>query len=56
MPTDRRPGIPEKDATTLQGKGFGLHIRDSSFIANKALIKEIEALAVKNDIPTSAPC
>ncbi|MDO6589154.1 M42 family peptidase [Loktanella sp. D2R18] len=45
------PGIPEKDATTLQGKGFGLHIRDSSFIADKALVKEIEALAVKNNIP-----
>ncbi len=45
------PGIPEKDATTLQGKGFGLHIRDSSFIADKALVKEIEAIAIKNDIP-----
>ncbi|MCG3268896.1 M42 family metallopeptidase [Yoonia sp. I 8.24] len=45
------PGIPEKDATTLQGKGFGLHIRDSSFIADKVLVKEIEAIAVKNDIP-----
>jgi endoglucanase len=45
------PGIPEKDATTQQGKGFGLHIRDSSFIADKALVKEIEAIAVKNDIP-----
>lgn len=45
------PGIPEKDATTRQGKGFGLHIRDSSFIADKALVKEIEAIAIKNDIP-----
>lgn len=45
------PGIPEKDATTQQGKGFGLHIRDSSFIADKALVKEIEAIAVKNNIP-----
>jgi endoglucanase len=45
------PGIPEKDATTQQGKGFGLHIRDSSFIADKALVKEIEAIAIKNDIP-----
>ena len=45
------PGIPEKDATTQQGEGFGLHVRDSSFIADKALVSEIEALAIKKDIP-----
>jgi len=45
------PGIPDKDATTRQGKGFGLHVRDSSFIADKALVNEIEALAIKKDIP-----
>ncbi len=45
------PGIPAKDATTLQGEGFGLHIRDSSFIADRDLVKQIEALAIKNDIP-----
>jgi endoglucanase len=45
------PGVPEKDATTVQGKGFGLHVRDSSFIADKALVREIETLAIKNDIP-----
>ena len=45
------PGIPEKDATTIQGKGFGLHVRDSSFIADKALVKEIEDLAIAKDIP-----
>ena len=45
------PGIPEKDATTQQGKGFGLHVRDSSFIADKALVSEIETLAKKNAIP-----
>ena len=45
------PGIPEKDVTTQQGKGFGLHVRDSSFIADKALVNEGEALAIKNDIP-----
>ncbi|KJZ19759.1 M42 family metallopeptidase [Loktanella sp. S4079] len=45
------PGIPEKDATTQQGKGFGLHVRDSSFIADKKLVGEIEALAIKNNIP-----
>lgn len=45
------PGIAEKDATTLQGKGFGLHIRDGSFISDRELVKEIEAIAIKNDIP-----
>lgn len=45
------PGIPEQFATTTQGKGFGLHVRDSSFIADKALVHEIEEIAVKNDIP-----
>ena len=45
------PGVSSKDATTVQGEGFGLHIRDSSFIADKALVREIEALAIKNDIP-----
>ncbi|PUB12100.1 M42 family metallopeptidase [Yoonia sediminilitoris] len=45
------PGIPEKDATTKQGEGFGLHVRDSSFIADKALVKDIEQLAIKNGIP-----
>ena len=45
------PGVPEKDATTTQGKGFGLHVRDSSFIADKALVQEIETLATKKKIP-----
>jgi len=45
------PGIPEKDATTTQGKGFGLHVRDSSFIADKALVREIEDIALANEIP-----
>lgn len=45
------PGVPDKDATTIQGKGFGLHVRDSSFIADKALVREIEALAQKKKIP-----
>ncbi|MEL6957804.1 MAG: M20/M25/M40 family metallo-hydrolase [Pseudomonadota bacterium] len=45
------PGVPDKDATTQQGKGFGLHVRDSSFIADKALVKEIEDIAIKQKIP-----
>lgn len=45
------PGIPDKDATTIQGKGFGLHVRDSSFIADKKLVAEVEAIAKKRKIP-----
>ncbi len=45
------PGIPDKDATTIQGKGFGLHVRDSSFIADRDLVRDIAALAEKHDIP-----
>lgn len=45
------PGVPEKDMTTKQGEGFGLHVRDSSFIADKKLVAEIEALAKKKKIP-----
>lgn len=45
------PGVPAHNRTTTQGEGFGLHIRDGSFISDKALVKEIEALAVAKDIP-----
>ena len=45
------PGVPEQDRTTEQGKGFGLHLRDGSFIADKALVAEFEALAIKKKIP-----
>lgn len=45
------PGVPEKDRTTKQGDGFGLHVRDSSFIADKKLVSEIEQLAIAKDIP-----
>ena len=45
------PGVPEQDRTTEQGKGFGLHIRDGSFIADRALVAEIEALAKAREIP-----
>ncbi|MDX8347666.1 M20/M25/M40 family metallo-hydrolase [Cognatiyoonia sp. IB215446] len=45
------PGVPDKDATTHQGQGFGLHVRDGSFIADKALVADIEALAIKKKIP-----
>ncbi|NDR59398.1 M42 family metallopeptidase [Aliiruegeria sabulilitoris] len=45
------PGVPEQDRTTEQGKGFGLHVRDTSFIADKALVAEFDALARAENIP-----
>ena len=45
------PGVPEQSRTTKQGEGFGLHIRDGSFIADKGLVAEIEKLAIKKKIP-----
>jgi len=45
------PGIPEKDVTTTQGNGFGLHIRDSSFIADRDLVRDFAAVAEANNIP-----
>lgn len=45
------PGVPEQDRTTEQGKGFGLKIRDASFISDRGLVKEIEAIAIEKSIP-----
>ncbi|MFT6657479.1 M42 family metallopeptidase [Maritalea sp.] len=45
------PGVPEHQAVTIQGKGFGLHVKDSSFIADIGLVREVEALAKKSNIP-----
>jgi endoglucanase len=45
------PGVPSEEAVTVQGRGFGLHIKDSSFIADHELVNEIEKIAVKGKIP-----
>lgn len=45
------PGVPEEESVTTQGKGFGLHIKDSSFISDKNLVDEIESVAKKHRIP-----
>jgi endoglucanase len=45
------PGVPSNEAVTRQGKGFGLHIKDSSFIADYRLVDQIEALALEHRIP-----
>jgi endoglucanase len=45
------PGVPGDEAVTEQGKGFGLHVMDSSFIADYRLVNDIEACAIKHKIP-----
>ena len=45
------PGVPADECVTEQGKGFGLHCMDSSFIADHRLIDELEGVAKKNKIP-----
>lgn len=45
------PGVPEQERTTKQGDGFGLHLRDTSFIADNALAAEFAALAEAKGIP-----
>lgn len=44
------PGVPEQDATTVQGEGVGIHLRDGSFIADRGLVRTFETLAQENDI------
>jgi len=45
------PGVPEEETVTKQGAGFGLHIKDSSFISDYRLTNDMEALAKKHRIP-----
>ncbi|MBX3358860.1 MAG: M20/M25/M40 family metallo-hydrolase [Phycisphaeraceae bacterium] len=45
------PGVPADEMVTQLGKGFGLHIMDSSFIADHRLIDDIEQVAKKKRIP-----
>ncbi|MEM7628684.1 MAG: M20/M25/M40 family metallo-hydrolase [Planctomycetota bacterium] len=44
------PGVPGSEAVTTQGKGFGLHIKDGSFISDHRLTAEFEALAKRKRI------
>ncbi len=45
------PGVPADEAVTKHGQGCGLHVMDSSFIADYRLINDLEAVAKKNKIP-----
>ena len=44
------PGVPKAEAVTTHGKGFGLHIKDGSFISDHGLVTEVEKLAKKHRI------
>ena len=45
------PGVPANARVTTQGEGFGLKIKDGSFIGDLDLIEEIEGIAKADDIP-----
>ncbi|MEM7622103.1 MAG: M20/M25/M40 family metallo-hydrolase [Planctomycetota bacterium] len=45
------PGVPESERVTKQGDGFALHIKDSSFISNHALVQQVEKIAKRKRIP-----
>ena len=45
------PGVPESERVTVQGQGFGLHLKDSSFIADPALAEDLAQLAEARQIP-----
>lgn len=44
------PGVPDEESVTKHGKGFGLHVKDSSFIADYKLVNEFESIAKKHRI------
>lgn len=45
------PGVSEKDRITTQGKGFGLHLKDRSMIADRSFVRKIKNLASDHGIP-----
>lgn len=45
------PGVPETEAVTNQGKGFALHLKDSSFISDHGLAGAVEKVAKAKKIP-----
>ncbi len=45
------PGVPDQEAVTRHGQGFGLHLKDSSFIADAGLAGHVEKVAIARKIP-----
>ena len=44
------PGVPDEESVTKHGLGYGLHIKDSSFISDYRLAGELEELSKKHKI------
>lgn len=44
------PGVPCDETVTVHGKGFGLHVMDSSFISDYRLINDLEKTCQKHKI------
>jgi endoglucanase len=44
------PGVPTAERVTTQGEGFALHIKDSSFISDYTLVREMERIAKSKKI------
>lgn len=44
------PGVPDEERVTKQGDGYGLHIKDGSFISDYRLVAEFEAISKKGRI------
>lgn len=45
------PGVPEEEAVSLFGKGVALTVLDGASIAHRGLFDEMEAVALKKNIP-----
>ncbi len=45
------PGVPEQERVTTQGKGVGIHMKDSSFISDRGLVSSLESIAREREIP-----
>ena len=45
------PGVPDEESVTKHGQGYGLHIKDGSFISDYKLVEEFEEVSKKAKIP-----
>jgi len=45
------PGVPDEESVTKHGQGYGLHIKDGSFISDYKLVEEFEEISRKAKIP-----
>ncbi len=45
------PGVPAAESVSTHGKGFALHVKDSSFISDYGMVQTVEKIAKKHRIP-----